>query len=184
MRNISFSSRKRQAGMGLMDIILWVALVAIVIAGIMYFAKQAMGSVKAGSEVQYFASMLNDAKKKFGEQGTFTGVTANVMIQSGSVPSKMINGTAIRSSWGTPITVASANYNSGTNNAVSFTYSVPQVACSDFSAAAGSSVARATVGGTVVKDVAAGKSTIDVAALNAACAAGTANVAVVLIDGL
>lgn len=171
--------KKKQLGQFSIELALTIAIGAIVLAGIIYYVTKGRHNEEVNTEASNLTTMIGGAQKLYGSDPTaFASVTAAALINNGVVPSSEVNGTAITSSFGTPITVAPATLYTA-NDAISFTYGVPPGLCSDFVTSSAGNLAKITVGGTTVLDSTASKP-LNEAALGTACSGSAgANVAVV-----
>jgi prepilin-type N-terminal cleavage/methylation domain-containing protein len=175
---------KKQAGLTLIEILIVLVIAAGLLFGIFYLVSQANERSIIRDEVQSYNTIANDARTSFRKQNDYTGVSAAVLIQLGIVPPTMINGTAIRSGWNTAVVVAPINLNGTANDGMQFTYTVPRTACPTFIDGVANSAARITIDTTVVKDVPANLTTINVADVATACdAPAGGNVPVLLAVG-
>lgn len=180
----SFHGRKQQRGMGLLDMAIWLVIVAGVAAFIFYLVGVIQGRRASADEAQNLNLMMTDTRTKFGEQGSFNGVSPQVLIQLGVVPKSMINGANIRSKWNTDVAVAAVALHGAAGDGIEFTYTLPRENCAEFVTAGAGSAARVTVGGTVVKNIPGGINTLQTATLGTSCDANAGgNVAVAFAQG-
>lgn len=163
---------RKQAGLTLIELAIALAVAAALLFGLFYVVNTANAKRKTSSEVQNLTMMANDIRAKFAGQGDFAGLTAGTLIQLGVPPQSMISGSALSSSFSTPVAVAAANINGQANDGFEFTYTnFPANACADFVMAAASNFAKVTLGSMIIKNIGTGATdtTITVAEL-AGCA--------------
>lgn len=184
MRLNGVKSRRKQQGFGLYDLLFWLGVSAGLLLSVLMLLRSVNNSKAGYTEAQNYNRMIADARAKYAQQGSFTGVNAAALINLGIVPETMVQGTNIVSGWNTPVTVAATNLYGTAGDGIEFTFTVPRDQCADFVTNAAGSTARVRVGGTVVKDTPNGVNTIDVGALATQCDARAAgNVAVALAQG-
>lgn len=162
--------RKKQAGIGLIELSISLVIGAAVVWGVFYLVNNAQAKRVTTEEAQRLTMMANDLQAKFQRQGSFAGLTTTALIQLGIPPDAMIDGNALRSGHSTPVVVAAANVNGQANDGFTFTYNNwPAKFCSDLVMSAAESFARVSIAGTVVKNVTTGNSdgTISVVDLTA-----------------
>ena len=162
--------RKKQAqGQISIEYVIVIALVALALAGIIYYFTKGRNESLVNSESSALTSMIGAAQKLYnGNANGYNGITAAILIQNGAVPDSEVNGTSIVSGFGTPVTVAAATlYN--TDDAVEFSYNVPPANCSAFVQSMQSNAAKIEVAGTAVKDVTAGTTSVDPTTLGTDC---------------
>jgi prepilin-type N-terminal cleavage/methylation domain-containing protein len=178
------ASKRAQQGFSLIEMAIVIAIAAILLFLVYMRLSKVQDSRIANDEASNFSSMMTDIRTRFGAQGDFAGVTTAVLVGNGLVPSNMVKGAAgaqaIVTGWNTVVTVAPATLQYA-NDAVALTYQVPRKQCSDFTTAAAQAAARVTVGGTIVKNAAAGLDKVNLVQLGTSCDASAAgNVTVVL----
>ncbi|MGH8159363.1 MAG: type 4 pilus major pilin [Rhodanobacter sp.] len=160
--------KRKQLGQMSVEQAIAIAIAALVLAGIIYYVTVGRHNVQVNSESANLTSIVAGTQKLYGQDPTsYANVTAAALINNGVVPTSEVNGTAIESSFGTPITVAPATCYQA-NDCVAFTYQVDPNLCSDFVTAVSGNLAKVSVGGTVVKDSTAGTA-MAAAALGTAC---------------
>lgn len=183
IRNTSgFASKNR--GIATLDLLLYTGLAVAALAAVFFIVNLVINRQAVNDEIQTLQTMASETRTKFRAQGSFTGITPNVLIQNGIVPATKVNGTNIQTRWNTNVLVASANLNGAAGDSVTFSYTVPRENCSSFVEAAEGTFPRISVGGTNVKNVPGGANTLDVVALGAQCDSGAGgNVQVVFFLG-
>lgn len=181
-RNIP--SKKKQAGLTLIELSIAIVIAAALIFGIFYLVGVVNDRSVVKDEGQYLNQMVADARTKFRQQGSYAGITPQVMINLGIVPPPMVNGNNITTGWSTNVAVAASNLNGTAGDGIAFTYTVPRKSCSDFIDAGAAASARVTIGTTVVKSIPAGQNTLNVANVATACDADAGgNVQVIFEQG-
>ncbi|OJY94457.1 MAG: hypothetical protein BGP25_05555 [Lysobacterales bacterium 63-13] len=130
---------------------------ALVLIGIgLYFynnVKNETGAMNATNGV----TAISSAVKALYPNPSYTGLSSALLIQSGKAPQNMVSGTGasatLVNNWGGTVTVAPANYNGGTANAMAITFpSVPRSACNSVFSAAGANFQKIEINNTAVKD--------------------------------
>lgn len=169
LRQPTVSQRKRAQGQFLIQIVIGIALLALILAGVIYYFNKGRGNSQVNDEAQAVTSMIGGAQKLYtGNANGYANVTTDILVQNGIVPTGEVNGNNITSGFGTPVTVAAATlYNA--NDSIEFSYQVPPDLCSGFVQAVDSNTAKIEVAGTAVKDVTAGTNSVDPTTLGTQC---------------
>lgn len=177
-------SKKKQAGLTLIELSIGIVIAAALIFGVFYLVGVVNDRSVVKDEGQYLNQMIADARTKFRQQGSYNGINPGVMINLGIVPPPMVNGANIRTGWSTNVAVAPTNLNGTVGDGISFTYTVPRKSCSDFVDAGAGAASRVTIGGTVVKSIPAGQNNLNIVNVATACDSDAAgNVAVIFEQG-
>lgn len=152
---------KRQAGIGMLELVLGFAVVIAFIGIIFVLYGQVLSSSNVAAESTSYSTLVGKMKDYF--RGNATGydpgagglTLEDVATDANLAPSSMVAGQGdLRSSWGTdidmvPITIANAN------DAFTMTYNdIPATDCAGFvSKIEGSALIIDVAGGTIVKDL-------------------------------
>ncbi len=168
-----YSFGKKVQGFTLIELsIAIVAALVLIGIGLYYYnnVKNETGAMNATNGV----TALSSAVKALYPNPNYTGLTGALLIQSGKAPQNMVSGTGptatLVNNWGGTVTVAPANYNGGTDNAMAITFpSVPRSACNSVVANTATNFQVIAINGTTVKDDAAGTVSTPVT-ISAACA--------------
>jgi len=128
-----FHSRKKQAGLTLIEIMIALAI-ALVIAAVTIGLAANTRKDSRTNEVQTQVLQLGSQLQTIGRGNKYTGVTTKVLVDSGKVPKEWVTGTAavpvINHAHGGTVAVAASSVNSGTDNAATMTVTnVEQSAC-------------------------------------------------------
>lgn len=167
-RNTGFKSARKQKGQNLIGIAIGVAIIGLALVGIMVYAARARHGTQVNSEVNFLTTTLGGAQKLYNQDPNgFANVTATALIQNGVIPSANVNGTAIESGFGTPVTVAPDTLYQA-NDSIDISENVPPSACSDLVQDVASNFAKIVVAGTTVKDTTAGTA-LSAATLGTSC---------------
>jgi len=167
-------SRRRQRGQAAIEYAIYIAIAAIVLAGIIYFINQARHRAQMNTEISNVTSIVQSTQKLYrGSPNGYSGVDATVLINNGVIPDTMVSGgNSILSAFGTPVTVSPTSVY-GTNDGIQFNYQVSPSQCSDFIQGVAPLFAKITVG-SAVKDVTTG-TMLDPAQLGSQCQASSSN---------
>lgn len=167
-RSSATSPRRKQRGQMSVEQAISIAIAALILAGIIYYVTKGRHNVQVNSESSNVTSIIAGAQKLYGQDpSSYANVTAAALISNGVVPPSEVNGNAISSSFGTPVTVAPATCYQA-NDCLALTYQVDPGLCSDFVTSVAGNLTKVSVGGTVVKDATAGTN-LAAAALGTAC---------------
>ncbi|MGH8156528.1 MAG: type 4 pilus major pilin [Rhodanobacter sp.] len=177
--HICTKAKKQRGQAAIIAAVLALIIFAILLVLVVTHFSDAKNSAGGASSTSDVVQMIGKAQKTYHSVSTgYTGVTVATLIGNGDVPSDMINGAAITSPYGTPITVAVATiYTAG--DGIAYTVQVPPASCSDFATSMAGSVAKMTVAGTTIIDTTAGTA-LSPATLSTACTGTGAQIPVVL----
>lgn len=177
-RNFNAINRfKRQAGLSNIQIMIGVLISALLILGGVGLIKY-IDKTKVNNDLSELATLKTETVS-YGSRngGSFSGFTQEVGIGLDFFPRSRVSGAVgsrvVQNQWKGVIQAQPATVNIP-NDGIQFTYTgVPSGACKDLAQQAGDVAAIITVGGTVVKQVAA---TPVLATIITACDAGADNV--------
>lgn len=149
---------RNQAGFGLIELMLSIGIIAILAIGVVSYFNNVDHSNKVKDEVNNLNALSGAVRNMFNSQGSYTGLTNEVILKSGGFPDRMRvpnNTTDIKHGWLTQgVTVAPATVDS-TDDSFTITYAgVPERACSDIIANGFRFFEQVTVNGTQIVDVA------------------------------
>ena len=144
-------SRQRlaQEGLTLIELLIALAISAILIAGA-YYGYQAVFSAKGQNDGQLLAQAAQCARNMYSNAPDFTGVTASNLAASNCFPAGNVSGTApsqiVKDSNGYLISAAPATL-STSNDAIAFTLAnVPSSLCTQILPALGPAASQLTAG--------------------------------------
>lgn len=177
--------RNNQKGIGLIELAIALAIAVGVLWGVFKIVGTVNAKRQTSSLSQSVTMMGNDLRTKFSEQGNFTGLTTATFIQLGIPPESMISGSALSTSFSTPMTVAATNVNGTGNDGFSFTFTgFPASSCSDFVMAVAPNFARVQIGGATVKNMGTGSTDSEITVTELAnCQGANGAVSIVLSQG-
>lgn len=168
LQPVNLRSLRRQAGLAILDILVWAGGIILAIAIIGGLAFLVTGS---GTSVNY-ATGLAAIKKcsvdvMYGNADK-SAISTTIMLNSQCVPPSWVSGTSIVSPEGGTVTIASANVAGGTNNGFSMTVAdVSEEACTGMLPGMAPAFYTIVVDTTTVK--AATATATDPSALTTAC---------------
>jgi prepilin-type N-terminal cleavage/methylation domain-containing protein len=150
-------STRRQAGLTLIELLIALALIAFLTFLIFGRGNEAQIRADVSSERDFVQSLLPSIRQqKTG--ASYAGVTATTLINSGTIDKSRISGTSLVNTVSSPLTIAAASFNGGTDNAFQLTNpGLPRATCVTVSQslASISFVQQLTINGTLVKDTTA-----------------------------
>lgn len=127
---------QQQAGFTLIETILGVGLTMVLSMGSYMLYEHLSNNSDVRQEQDHIISMASQTEKAYTSLGSFEGLTTAQAISSHVVPNSMVNGTNLRSRWGSDVQLEPADVNGTPNNALKITYlAVPQKACSKLASA-------------------------------------------------
>lgn len=178
--------RKSRGQMTSIELAIVVAIIAIIVAGIVYFVAQARSEHKVTNAVSNLSFITQKAQGLYGQSATgFGGGTfPSDLISNGVIPQSLVNGANVVSPFGGAVTFTAANLY-GTDDGLDINYAaVPTGSeCSTFVQNGSRFATKAEVGGTTVMDKTAGTA-LSPTALGTACDSATGNsVAVDMVIG-
>lgn len=160
-----------------LEMLLVIGVVAVVLY--LVVSNMAAGGKKldVSTASTQITQMAQDTKKLFRKQGTYTGITAEVLINNRVVPDDMIVGTNIIDKWNGTLAIATP-----TTDTFSLTLPlVPKEVCSDFVTSVQGTFQAINVAGKAVKTL---TDPVSPVTLGTQCAAGTlSTVSIVLTAG-
>ncbi|NEX64221.1 type 4 pilus major pilin [Noviherbaspirillum galbum] len=134
-------SLQRQRGLTAIELIIGLAVIGLVIAGVAITAQTMFRDQRVNSEVQRALLMQQKARAYLATSTTTANFSDNVAINASIVPADAVNGTAINSKFGGTITFNPATL-ATTTDGLAVTYkSVPAKDCINFAKAVGDSFA-------------------------------------------
>lgn len=151
MKIYTLNNRKNK-GFTLLELMLVIAA-AIALIGIGLLIYRQVQSSSTGLSASTSVMQLTSSIKQLYPNPNFTGVNVQTLIDTKKAPEQMVVGNTLVNTWGGQVTIAAANYNGGTNNAVAITVAgVPTDGCNNLIAAVQGSFQVIEVGATKVKD--------------------------------
>ena len=159
----------RQKGLGMIDLILWsVGILAVIgfIVGLSVTFFNSIDQTQAGINL---SQLKTNVAQLYRQQGNYTGVNVQSIIDNGLAPDDLKAGTALVHEWNGSINISPTSL-ADTNDAVIFEYqSVPgEDVCSKFVASQADNFYRIDVGGTPIQNLPAGTA-YNVGTLGSAC---------------
>lgn len=167
---------KRQAGATLIEIIMVVALIAIITIGALVYYNSAQDGSRVSEAVAGVTALSAVVRNQFSTQGNYNGVSETVVMRFGGVPESLIvrngaNAVNLKHPWNNAagsVTVAAAQ-TTAPEDSFRITFNqVPAAICNDLLSKTYRHFLRTEVGTAVVASVAA--------ITNACGAAGNVNV--------
>lgn len=144
--------RKNSKGLTLIEAAMVLAIATLVIAGIMIFFQSSNISSKSRQVMSELTDLQNSIRTLYSGQPDYTGLNVAALIDSRSVPAKMINGAELRNSFNGTIDIVPTSLGTGSNNGFTITFnSIPSESCVRIAGLdQGRAMVEMTVGGTAV----------------------------------
>jgi Tfp pilus assembly protein PilE len=123
------TSRKR--GATLMEMVAWLALAAMIIAGALVLWNVANGSRQTTQALTQLNQVQTAVRTLYNGQSNYLGLTTAALVTAKSVQQSMISGATIRHAYnGTVVVLPATTTNGGANSAFSIAFAnIPQDAC-------------------------------------------------------
>lgn len=163
--------RKRQRGLTLMDLILFLGLIALIIAGVLALFSQADTSTRTSELLKGVAGLHANIRSLYNSQSEYAvGSMDETLIKANAVPANWVKGNSLQHNYGGTVHVTG----NGTSFSITLTH-LPNDACIRFLSEQGAaSWASVTANGTDITQL-----PVKVADATAVCNAG-ANDTIVL----
>lgn len=146
----SFPTKNK--GFTLLEILLVIGIAAVIAIAAFMAWPAVQSSQRANAEQSRAMTIAAGIKQAY--NGRYAGVTDANVIAAKIPPSDMIDGATLNSSWGEAVTVAPVT---GDNSKFTISYAaVPEAVCLKLAPGLGQSFENVTVGGTPIRDDAAG----------------------------
>ncbi|MCZ7860812.1 type 4 pilus major pilin [Agrobacterium salinitolerans] len=123
--------KTRKRGATLMEMVAWLALAAMIIAGALVLWNVANSSRQTTTALTQLNQIQTAVRTLYSGQSSYVGLSTAVLVNSKALQQSMISGTAIRHAYNGAVTVAPATTTGGGANS-GFTISfanIPQDAC-------------------------------------------------------
>jgi type II secretory pathway pseudopilin PulG len=128
LSTLARAARKR--GVTLIEAVLYISIALALIVGGLVFFQQASLAQRTNSAVRNVSAIASETRGLFQASQSFAGLTTAGLINSGAVPSNIINGSVLQNEWAGPITAEPANVDGTANDGFSVMYeNVPTAAC-------------------------------------------------------
>lgn len=158
----------KQAGLGLIEILIYLAIAGSIILGVFKLASNARTSSEDGDEITTVQAVVTKVRGGFTGKPSYTGVSTSFVVHANGFPDNMVSGTTVSNRWGGTVTVATGAPVTTFN--IVYT-GVPTANCIGMVNGLGASFNTISVGNTVVK--AANTSSTDAAAADTACSSSS-----------
>lgn len=101
------TTRKRpQPGFGLVETLLTLGALSALSLGIYWVLSPASAAAQTKREQDNLRDLSTAVDRSFGLLGSFQGVSASRVLEDGLAPTRMVDGSNLRTAWGTSVTVA------------------------------------------------------------------------------
>jgi hypothetical protein len=132
-----FMKRRKERGASLMEIMMYMGLAAFIMILVIQWYNQANESSKVSATVQNLNSLTVGVRDMFATQGTYEGITNNVVTSSNVFPEQMrvpTDENLIKNAWQTDgVDIIAANVEGSDSDGFELTFKgVPKRACNDF----------------------------------------------------
>lgn len=101
--------RSRQAGVSVMETILFLLIAVIFLVGLFALFQQGFGSAKVKTETDYMQALSAAVQEMYGTSRDFgTAAITPTLVSTRAAPAPMIVGTGLRNGWNGAVTVTGA----------------------------------------------------------------------------
>ncbi|MDW9481208.1 hypothetical protein GOB57_21420 [Sinorhizobium meliloti] len=123
--------KTRRRGATLMEMVAWLALAAMIIAGALVLWNVANGSRQTTTAMTQLNQIQTAVRTLYSGQPSYTGLSTQVLVDSKALQQSMISGATIRHAYNGAVTVTPVpTTNGGANSAFRISFAnVPQDAC-------------------------------------------------------
>lgn len=149
---MKIKQNRRDNGFGLVETLLTLGAVSALSLGIYLVLSPSSASAKAKVEQDNLRALSTAVDRSFGLLGSFEGVSADRVVSDRLAPSRMVDGAALRTSWGTSVTIEPHSINSAGDGFVVVYPLAPADVCPRLAAAVSPDVFDLRVGGVSVFD--------------------------------
>lgn len=151
MKMVSFNKKKK--GFSLIELMLVLVVLVVLIGGAYVLFGTLSQGAKSDQAQKNLMGLQAGVKRLCQRAGQCPTLSAATVISAGQAPSDMVNGTALQSPWGGPVTVVATGDLGGTDNAFDYTFNaVPKSECNTFVSAVQNNFGKVVIGTTTVKE--------------------------------
>jgi type II secretory pathway pseudopilin PulG len=153
MNHFKSSTNFNQFGIGLIELLLVISIIAIIVAGAVSMYSNTNNSSKAQELTKGLSAMQAALHTVYGQMPDYTTLTENVIALSGGLPKSMVKGLAAAAEVVTTYGDITIAMNGGNNRQVDITYAsgtIPTEVCNKFVPTQIGVVRNITVGGNAV----------------------------------
>ncbi|WP_372360421.1 type 4 pilus major pilin [Xanthomonas axonopodis pv. poinsettiicola] len=130
------SAFRAEHGFTLIETILGVGVALVISAGVFTVYQHASRAGEVRKEQANISAIADQTAKAYSALGSFADLTTAQAISSHVVPKPMVNGTVLRSVWGSGVDLEPTGVQGQSNNALKIIYdAVPDYACAKLAAA-------------------------------------------------
>ena len=97
-------SRARR-GFAMLELILALAVIGVVVAGVIVLFQQSSESVKRGDALNLVSNIRGGAERAFVGSATYAGLTLQMLYERGAIPDSAFNGTSFEHPFGDEVNV-------------------------------------------------------------------------------
>ena len=106
----SYAGRSRQAGVSIMESILFLVIAVIFLVAVFALFQQASGSSKVKTESDYIQSIAASVQEMYGTSRDFgTAAITPTLVSTKAAPAPMIVGNGLKNGWNGVVTVTGAS---------------------------------------------------------------------------
>ncbi|WP_202626451.1 type II secretion system protein [Stenotrophomonas acidaminiphila] len=144
--------KRRANGFGLVETLLTLGALSALSLGIYLVLSPTSAAAKAKVEQDNLRDLSTAVDRSFGLLGSFQGVSASRVLEDGLAPTRMVDGSTLRTAWGTSVTVAPHTVNAPADGFVVVYPLAPADVCPRLAAAVARDVFDIRVEGVSVFD--------------------------------
>jgi type II secretory pathway pseudopilin PulG len=123
--------KSRERGATMMEVIAYLAIAAVIIAGVLVLLSVAFGQSKTATALTQLNQIQTAVRTLYSGQSNYQGLSTKVIVDSKALQQSMISGNTLRSAFNGTITITPASTtDGGANSAFDVVFAnVPQDAC-------------------------------------------------------
>ena len=120
--NLIKNRNKNQRGFVSLEIMVGLAVVAVIVAASLVLINKVINDNRGKSEIENISLLSQKTQELFAQDSSYEGLNAEVLIKAGALKPEMIKGTTLVNSWKESLTIAATS--SGTSGGAKDAYEI------------------------------------------------------------